>query len=75
MIGPLPFDATGVLASLASPLARAGVPILAISTFDTDLLFVRKDHFDDAVAALTRAGHRIVRAAGRRGRGKISKRC
>jgi uncharacterized protein len=61
VVGPLPFEATGILASLASPLARAGVPILAISTFDTDLLFVRRERFDDAAAALTRAGHRIVR--------------
>ena len=34
--GPLPFEMTGVLAGLSSPLAEAGIPIFAISTFDTD---------------------------------------
>lgn len=59
--GPLPFDATGVLSSLAAPLARARIPILAISTFDTDLLFVRDPHLASAVRALERAGHRVAR--------------
>jgi hypothetical protein len=58
--GPLPFDAIGVLSSLAAPLARARIPILAISTFDTDLLFVRGPHLASAVRALERAGHRVV---------------
>jgi hypothetical protein len=60
--GPLPFDATGVLFSLAAPLARARIPILTISTFDTDLLFVRESHLASAVRALERAGHRVARA-------------
>src|SRR3954463_2110855 len=34
--GPIPFDQVGVLASVATPLAAAGVSIFAISTFDTD---------------------------------------
>jgi hypothetical protein len=57
--GPIPFDATGVLSSLAAPLARARIPILAISTFDTDYVFVRRELFDHAVRALSKAGHRV----------------
>ena len=57
--GPIPFDATGVLASLAAPLARARIPILAVSTFDTDYVFVRRERLTDAVRALRRAGHRV----------------
>jgi hypothetical protein len=57
--GPIPFEATGVLASLAVPLARARIPILAISTFETDYVFVRRERFDDAVRALRKAGHRV----------------
>ena len=55
--GPIPFEATGVLAAIAAPLARARIPILAISTFDTDYLFVRQVHLASAVRALRRAGH------------------
>ena len=57
--GPLPFHLTGVLASLAVPLAEAGVPIFAVSTHDTDWLLVGQDRLSEACAALEAAGHRI----------------
>jgi hypothetical protein len=57
--GPLPFHLTGILAALAAPLAEAGVPIFALSTYDTDWLLVAHDRLDDARAALEQAGHRI----------------
>ena len=57
--GPLPFDATGVLASLAVPLADGGVSIFAISTFDTDYLLVREASLDKAVRVLREAGHSV----------------
>ena len=58
--GPLDFALTGILASLATPLAAAGISIFAVSTFDTDFLLVRADRLDDAVAALTDAGHTVA---------------
>ena len=57
--GPIPFEATGVLAAIAAPLARARIPILAISTFDTDYVLVRDGRFSAAVRALERAGHSV----------------
>ena len=57
VVGPFPFTATGVLASLASPLARAGISLLSIATYDTDYFLVKSDVFDDAVAVLVAAGH------------------
>ena len=54
---PLAFDAVGVLAGLAAPLAAAGIPILAISTYETDVLLVRD--LDGAVAALRAAGFTV----------------
>ena len=36
------FALTGVLASLAVPLAGVGVSIFAISTYDTDYLLVQE---------------------------------
>lgn len=64
LLGPFPFDLTGVLASVLDPLRDAGVPILALSTFDTDYVFVPGPRCDDAFAALRGAGHRFVDAAG-----------
>ena len=57
LIGPFPFTAVGVLASLATPLARAGISVLSIATYDTDYFLVKSDVFDDAVAVLVAAGH------------------
>jgi hypothetical protein len=57
--GPLAFELTGVLAALASPLADAGVPIFALSTFDTDYLLVPGDDLETALSALAAAGHRL----------------
>ncbi len=57
--GPLDFSLTGVLASLAAPLAEAGISIFAVSTFDTDYLMVKAHDVDAAVGALTQAGHTV----------------
>ncbi len=59
--GPVPFDETGVLASLAGPLAAAAVPLFAISTHDTDLVLVRAADVPRARAALA-AGFEVVEA-------------
>jgi uncharacterized protein len=57
--GPLDFALTGVLASLADPLAAAGIALFALSTHDTDYLLVKEQHVACAVAVLTRAGHQF----------------
>lgn len=55
--GPLAFSMTGVLASLATPLAAAEVPIFVLSTFDTDWLLLRDEHLQAGVRALEAVGH------------------
>jgi hypothetical protein len=60
--GSMPFTQVGVLASLTSPMARAGVGVFAFSTFDTDYLLVKAGQFLEAVAALRAAGHRVERS-------------
>jgi hypothetical protein len=59
--GPLPLDLIGILASIADPLAAAGLSIFAISTFDTDYVLVKGRDLEAAVAALERAGHHVSR--------------
>jgi hypothetical protein len=58
--GPLEFGLTGVLASLAHPLAEAGIPIFALSTWETDFLLLQNDRLEDAIAVPKEAGHRFV---------------
>jgi hypothetical protein len=50
--GPIPFDQIGILASLADPLAAAGVSIFAVSTYDTDYVLVKEADLERALAAL-----------------------
>jgi len=58
--GPLNFSLTGILASLTSSLAEAGISLLAISTFDTDYLLVKADNLTRTVCTLKEAGHDFV---------------
>lgn len=58
--GPLPFELTGVLASLAAPLADAGIPIFVLSTYDTDLVLVPGDRVSAATDVLEGAGHAVT---------------
>ncbi len=57
--GVLDFSLTGVLSSLARPLADAGVSLFALSTFETDYLLVRDADLAVAVSALVGAGHGV----------------
>lgn len=58
--GPFAFDVIGVLASLATALAEAGVVLLAVATYKTDYLLVKAEQFPSAITALTEAGHQIM---------------
>jgi hypothetical protein len=57
VLGPLNFGLTGILASLATSLAEAGIPIFAISTYDTDYILVKEEHLEKAKRALQASGH------------------
>ena len=60
LAGPIKFTETGVLASLAVPLAAARISIFVVSTFDTDYVLVPGARLADAVRALESAGHRLA---------------
>jgi len=60
VVGEMPLSEVGVLANLTGPLAKAGIPILAISTFDTDYLFVMEENLVPAVQVIQKAGHEFV---------------
>ena len=59
--GPLGFGMTGILASLAGPLASSGVSIFVVSTYDTDYVLLQDRDLDRGTDALSRAGHTVVR--------------
>ena len=57
--GTFDLSMVGVLASVASPLAKAGASIFVVSTFDTDYVLVREEQLDLAVDTLRASGHRV----------------
>jgi uncharacterized protein len=57
--GPFPFSLTGVLLSFIKPLSESGVPIFAISTFDTDYVLIQEE-FAWALDVLREAGHELL---------------
>ena len=58
--GPLAFDAKGILADLAGAIAAADVSLLALSTFDTDILLVRQQDQAAVATALSSRGHNVA---------------
>ena len=57
--GPLDLSLTGVLASLTGPLAREGMSVFALSTYDTDYLLVKKEQLEKAIQALGAEGYDV----------------
>ncbi len=57
--GPFEFGLVGVLASVAVPLAEAGVSILAIATYETDYVLVEESQLPLATQVLREWGHEV----------------
>ncbi|MDT8421170.1 MAG: ACT domain-containing protein [Desulfuromonadales bacterium] len=57
--GPLEFSLTGIIAGISTVLARAGISLFVVSTFDTDYLLVRSQALSAATEALLNAGYLI----------------
>lgn len=59
--GPMDLSLVGVMARLTQPLAKAGVNVFVISTFDTDYILVKDEKLESAVTALQQEGHSLTR--------------
>ncbi|MEO8378555.1 MAG: ACT domain-containing protein [Acidobacteriota bacterium] len=57
VVGPIPFEVTGVAAALTTPLAAAGISVFLLATYDTDYVFVKEEVFERAQETLRAAGH------------------
>ena len=57
--GPLNFSEVGILSSLTTTLADAGVSLFAISTWETDYLMVKEETLARALEVLSEAGHNL----------------
>ena len=67
--GPLDFSLTGVLSSLTGPLAREGLSVFALSTYDTDYLLVKKEQLEKAIQVLGAEGYDVEEGCSAQGAG------
>ncbi|HET6176882.1 MAG TPA: ACT domain-containing protein [Candidatus Sulfotelmatobacter sp.] len=58
--GPFPFTLTGVLLSFIERLSSSGIPIFAVSTYDTDYVLINQDRSEGVVDLLRAAGHELI---------------
>lgn len=67
LIGPLHFGLVGVLADITAALAKAGISIFAVSTYDTDYVFIKSFDVDKALRTLEDSGYAIEPNSGLKG--------
>ena len=61
IVDPLGLNETGILAGIASALAKAKISIFAVSTFDTDYILVKQENLKKAIDTLSAEGHKFAR--------------
>ncbi len=58
--GVLDFSLIGILARIATLLAEEKISIFAVSTFNTDYIFVKKENEERALNCLCKAGFAVL---------------
>lgn len=58
--GQLDFSLVGILSSISTILAKSGISIFAISTYDTDYILVKEKDVDNAMKALIKNKYEII---------------
>jgi len=62
--GPLDITLTGVLSGLLAPLAEARIPVITLSTYETDWILVPVDHVERAANVWRYHGHTVEKMDG-----------
>lgn len=58
--GVLDFSLIGILSKISMLLAKEGIGIFAVSTYNTDYILTKKENFPKALDVLSNAGYTIV---------------
>ena len=58
--GVLDFSEIGIIFTITQPLAKSGVSVFVISTYDTDYFMVKEKDLAKAIDALNASGHQIT---------------
>lgn len=57
--GVLDFSLVGILSKIASVLAEHGIPIFAVSTYNTDYVFIKEENYQRGLEILETSGYDI----------------
>ena len=57
--GTYEFSLIGILARIANILAERRISIMAVSTYNTDYVFIKAEYFDGALKALSENGYEL----------------
>ncbi len=57
--GELDFSLTGILSPIAALLAAEKIGIFAVSSYNTDYVFIKRENFEKALLRLEKAGYEI----------------
>ena len=58
--GVLDFSLVGILSKLSGILADNNIGIFAVSTYNTDYIFVKKDNYERSLQLLGQAGYNVT---------------
>lgn len=58
--GSLDFSLVGILAEISAVLAENQIGIFAVATYNTDYIFVKKEHFERALQVLSVKGYTVL---------------
>ena len=58
--GILDFSLVGILSDILKVLAEGGIGIFAISTFNTNYILTKSDHFERAIGLLQSSGYTVI---------------
>lgn len=61
IVGTLDFALVGILAKIASLMAENNIGIFAVSTYNTDYVLVKAEHFPRALDILAENGYEVIR--------------
>jgi hypothetical protein len=59
IVGPLGLNETGIVAGIASALARANISIFSVSTFETNFILVKQENLKKTINTLSAKGHKF----------------
>jgi hypothetical protein len=59
--GSFDLNQIGVISSISSPLADAGISIYVISTYDTDYFLIKEQNLEKTISVLSNSGHYITK--------------